>query len=126
MIHVLDKVYLLKAGVPLLLANDLAEDKAVVNPLVTATSCVDHSLNPVGKESPDLYPSCAVTRPMTKKAMLTENSSCVDLTDSKREIHISVFGYHIYQARPETAEENQGILLHIFSVFMLQIIGFNA
>ena len=69
-------------GVHLLLGNDLAEDKVVVNPLVTDTPCMDQSPDPIEQELPDLYPSCAVTRTMAKKAMLTENQSDVDLTDS--------------------------------------------
>ena len=69
-------------GVHLLLGNDLAGDKVVVNPLVTDTPCVDQSPDPIEQELPDLYPSCAVTRAMAKKAMLTENQSDVDLTDS--------------------------------------------
>ena len=69
-------------GVHLLLGNDLAGDKVVVNPLVTDTPCMDQSPDPIEQELPDLYPSCAVTRTMTKKAMLTENQSDVDLTDS--------------------------------------------
>ena len=47
----------------------------MVNILVTDTPCMEQEL-------PDLYPSCAVTRAMLKKAMLTENQSDVDLTDS--------------------------------------------
>ena len=43
---------------------------------------MDQSLSPVEQERPDLYPSCAVTRAMVRKAMLTENKSDVDLTDS--------------------------------------------
>ena len=69
-------------GVHLLLGNDLAGDKVVVNPLVTDTPCMDQSPDPIEQELPDLYPSCAVTRAMAKKAMLTENQSDVDLTDS--------------------------------------------
>ena len=69
-------------GVHLLLGNDLAGDKVVVNPLVTDTPCMDQSPDPIGQELPGLYPSCAVTRAMAKKAMLTENQSDVDLTDS--------------------------------------------
>ena len=82
---------LLFKGVHLLLGNDLAGDKVVVNPLVTDTPCMDQS------PDPDLYPSCAVTRAMAKKAMLTENQSDVDLTDSfigqsfKNEITKSLF-----------------------------------
>ena len=43
---------------------------------------MDQSLDPIEQELLDLYPSCAVTRAMAKKAMLTENQSDVDLTDS--------------------------------------------
>ena len=69
-------------GVHLLLGNDLAGDKVVVNPLVTDTPCMDQSPDPIEQELPDLFPSCAVTRAMAQKAMLTENQSDVDLTDS--------------------------------------------
>ena len=43
---------------------------------------MDQSPDPIEQKLPDLYPSCAVTRAMAKKAMLTENQSDVDLTDS--------------------------------------------
>ena len=69
-------------GVHLLLGNDLAGDKVVVNPFVTDTPCMEQSPDPFEQELPDLYLSCAVTRAMAKKAMLTENQSDVDLTDS--------------------------------------------
>ena len=69
-------------GVHLLLGNDLAGDKVVVNPLVTDMPCMDQSPDSIEQELPDLYPSCAVTRAMAKKAMLIENQSDVDLTDS--------------------------------------------
>ena len=69
-------------GVHLLLGNDLAGDKVVVNPLVTDTPSMDQSPNPIEQELPDLCPSCAVTRAMAKKSKLTENQSDVDLTDS--------------------------------------------
>ena len=69
-------------GVHLLLGNDLAGDKVVVNPLITDTPCTDQSPDPIEQELPALYTSCAVTRAMAKKAMLTENQSDVDLTDS--------------------------------------------
>ena len=69
-------------GVHLLLGNDLAGDKVVLNPLVTDTPCMDQSPDPIEQELPDLYPSCPVTRAMAKRAMLTENQSDVDLTDS--------------------------------------------
>ena len=69
-------------GVHLLLGNDLAEDKVVVYPLKRDTLCTDQSSDPIEQEYPDLYPSCAVTRAMAKKAILTENQSDIDLTDS--------------------------------------------
>ena len=69
-------------GVHLLLGNDLAGDKVVVNPLVTDTPYIDQSPGPIEQELPDLYPSCAVTRAMAKKAMLPENQSDIDMTDS--------------------------------------------
>ena len=55
-------------GIHLLLGNDLAGDKVVVNPLLTSTPCVDQPPDPIEQEIPDLYPSCAVTRAMAKKA----------------------------------------------------------
>ena len=65
-----------------LFGNDLAGEEVVVNPLVTDTLCMDQPPDPIKQELPDLYLSCAVTRAMTKKAMLTENQSDVDLTDT--------------------------------------------
>ena len=66
-------------GVHLLLGNDLAGDKVVVNPLVADTPCMDQSPDPIKQELPDLYPSCADTRAI---AIMTENQSDIDLTDS--------------------------------------------
>ena len=84
-------------GVHLLLGNDLAGDKVVVNAFVIDTPCMDQSPDPFEQELPDLYPSCAVTTGLAKKAMLTENQLDVDLTDSfigrslKNEITKSLF-----------------------------------
>ena len=69
-------------GVHLLLGNDLAGDKVVVNTLVTDTPCMDQSPDPIEQELLDLYPSCAVTRAMAQEAILTENQSDIDLNDS--------------------------------------------
>ena len=55
-------------GVHLLLGNDLAGDKVVVNPLLTNIPCIDQPPDPIEQDIPDLYPSCAVTRAMAKKA----------------------------------------------------------
>ena len=48
-------------GVHLLLGNDLAGDKVVVDPLVIDTPCIDQSPDSFEQELPDLYPSCAVS-----------------------------------------------------------------
>ena len=67
-------------GVHLLLDNDLAGDKVVVNPLLTTIPCLDQPPDPIEQEIPDLYPSCAVTRAMAKKAK--QNDGEIDLTDT--------------------------------------------
>ena len=69
-------------GVHLLLGNDLAGDKVVVNPLVTDTPNIGQTDDPIEQEIPDLYPSCAVTRAMAKKAILKDSNSDIDLTDT--------------------------------------------
>ena len=67
-------------GVHLLLGNGLAGDKVVVNPLVTDTPNIGQTDDPIEQEIPDLYPSCAVTRAMAKKAILKNSNSDIDLT----------------------------------------------
>ena len=69
-------------GVHLLLGNDLAGDKVVVDPLLTSTPCVDQPPDPIEQEIPDLYPSCAVTKAMAKKARLNHGMQDIDLTDT--------------------------------------------
>ena len=59
-------------GVHLLLGNDLAEDKVVV----------DQPPDPVEQEIPGLYPSCAVTRALAKKAKQNDEKQDIDLTDT--------------------------------------------
>ena len=63
-------------GVHLLLGNDLAGDKVVVNPLVTHTTNIGQTDE---QEIPDLYPSCAGTQAMAKRAIL-KNSNSLTLT----------------------------------------------
>ena len=74
--------FLLFKGIHLLLGNDLAGDKVVVNPLLTSTPCVDQPPDPIEQEIPDLYPSCAVTRTMAKKAKLYDGMQDINLTDT--------------------------------------------
>ena len=69
-------------GVHLLLGNDLAGDKVVVNPFVTDTPNIGQTDDLIEQEIPDLYPSCAVTRAMAKKAILKNSNSDIDLTDT--------------------------------------------
>ena len=64
-------------GVHLLLGNDLAGDKVVVNPLVTDTPNIDQTDDPIEQEIPDLYP-CAVTQAMAKRAILKNSNSDID------------------------------------------------
>ena len=79
---VLHLPYHLNECVHLLLGNDLAGDKVVVNPLVTDTPNIGQRDDPIEQEIPDLYPSCAVTRAMAKKAILKNSNSDIDLTDT--------------------------------------------
>ena len=60
---------LLVSGVHFFLGNDLAGDKVVVNPLVTANPSLDH-IDPI--EIPELYPGCVVTIAMAKKTLSNE------------------------------------------------------
>ena len=69
-------------GVHLLLGNDLAGDKVVVDPLLTNTPCVDQPPDPIEQEIPDLYPSCAVTRTMAKKANQNNGMKDINLAET--------------------------------------------
>ena len=69
-------------GVHLLLGNDLAGDKVVVDPLLTSTLCVDQPPDPIEQEMPDLYPSYAVTRAMAKKVNQRNGMQDVNLADT--------------------------------------------
>ena len=69
-------------GVHLLLGNTLAGDKVVVDPLLTSTPFVDQPPDLIEQEIPDLYPSCAVTRAMAKRAKINHGMQDIDLTDT--------------------------------------------
>ena len=69
-------------GIHLLLGNDLAGDKVVVDPLLTSTPCVDQPPDPIEQEIPDLYPSCAVTRAMAKKANQNYGMQDINIADT--------------------------------------------
>ena len=68
-------------GVHLILGNDLAGGKVVVNPVMTEKPEVTFTIDPIEEEIPDLYPSCAVTRAMAQKATL-ENAQVGKTTNS--------------------------------------------
>ena len=55
-------------GVHFLLGNGSAGDKIVENSLLTIIPCIDQPPDPIKQEIPDLYPSCAFTAAMAKKA----------------------------------------------------------
>ena len=74
--------YLPFKGVHLLLGNDLAGDKVVVDPLLTSTHCVDQLPDLIEQEIPDLYPSCAITRAMAKKAKQNNGIQDINLADT--------------------------------------------
>ena len=70
-------------GVHLLLGNDLAGNKVVINPVVTENPCLNQTSDPIEKEIPGLYPSCAVTRAMSKKKAIEDDINAdVDLADT--------------------------------------------
>ena len=54
----------------------------MVNLRLTNTHCEDQLPYTTEQEIADLYPSCAVTRAMAKKAKLNHGIQYIDLTDS--------------------------------------------
>ena len=92
----------------------------MVNPL-TGTPCMDQSPDPIEQELTELYPSHKVTTAMEKKAMLTENQSDVDLTDSfigqsyKDEINKSIL--HDLPERQTDINVNTSVSNHFFFIF---------
>ena len=70
--------------IQLLLGNDLAGDRVIINPLITAKPCVDQTFDQSEQDDSHLYPACAITRAMSKKA-LKDNKNIdefVDLSDT--------------------------------------------
>ena len=54
----------------------------MVNPLLTNTPCENQLSDPIEQEIPDLYPSCAVTSAIAKKAKLNDGIQDIGLTDT--------------------------------------------
>ena len=80
--------------------------------------CMDQSPDPIEQELPDLYPSCA----MAKKAMLTENQSDVDLTDSFKGQSLK---NEITKSLSHNLPEHQTYLIRAFSDFKSLFIYFD-
>ena len=67
-------------GVHLILGNDLARDKVVVSVTVTEKPSSEKSPYPVEKRIPGLYPTCVVTRAMSKMKQTSDEE--VTLADT--------------------------------------------
>jgi hypothetical protein len=65
-------------GVHLLLGNDLAGDKVVVNSIMTDKPVLEEVYDPIIEDVLDLYPACAVTRAMAQKAILDQPTLSLD------------------------------------------------
>ena len=59
---------LLVDGVSFLLENVIAREKVIVNLWLSSLPCLADSSDQVMQDNPGLYPTCAVTRSMAKKA----------------------------------------------------------
>ena len=87
-------------GVQLLLGNDLAGDKVVVNPNVTDVPCVEQLPDPVEKETRNRYPACAETCAKSEKNSSNENAE-VDQADT---FMIQVFEKAVVEAEDKASE----------------------
>ena len=65
-------------GVSMLLGNDLAGGKVLPQPIVTRDPCTEADND--DDEISVVFPACAVTRSMTRKAMLEANSEVKGMT----------------------------------------------
>ena len=62
-------------GVSLLLRNELAGDKVMINPCVSGHPCSPEDTDAKMLDSPGLYPICAVTRTMAKNQLTATRNS---------------------------------------------------
>lgn len=46
-----------------------------VNPILSEEPCVDQNPDPIEREISDLYPACAFTRAMSRKALQKDNDT---------------------------------------------------
>ena len=68
-------------GVSMLLGNDLAGGKVIVEPKVVMEPIIESKIDKIEEEIPGLFPSCAVTRAQAKKSALKHDDSEDDLID---------------------------------------------
>lgn len=64
-------------GISLILGNDLAGDKVIVDPHVSEVPCKEAEWER-GKQIDGLFPSCAVTRAMTKATLKATKEDATD------------------------------------------------
>ena len=69
-------------GVSLLLGNDLAGEKVMANPCLSSLPCKSDSTSKILQDIPNLFPACAVTRVMTRKAAEHSSVSLQDQVNS--------------------------------------------
>ena len=69
-------------GIHLILGNDLAGSKVNVDPILSDKPILSQSPDPIEDVFPNLYPSCAVTRAMSKKQSSIKDSDDVNISDT--------------------------------------------
>ena len=62
-------------GIQLILGNDLAGEKVRVNPILSNTPCSEYIPNTTEQEIPNLSPSCAVTRGISKQQISSDSTA---------------------------------------------------
>ena len=62
-------------GIQLILGNDLTSEKVAVNPVLSNTPCTECIPVTAEQEVSDLYPSCAVTRAMSKQQISNDQAA---------------------------------------------------
>lgn len=70
-------------GIHLILGNDLAGSKVNVDPILSDKPIISQSPDPIEDIIPNLYPSCAVTRAMSKRQQLDlEDADDTNISDT--------------------------------------------
>ena len=62
-------------GIQLILGKDLAGEKVRVNPILSNTPCSEYIPNTTEQEIPNLSPSCAVTRGISKQQISSDSTA---------------------------------------------------